>query len=195
MMYGTGKWKPLQQILNELFQICKDGSSTSSGVCYYISKIVITSRRLPSLDTPLKWVFHETKFLTDEDSWRLFKTLSRNNNGKKLDREYRGLATEMLRKCKGLPLAVVALARLLKRKDSIQEWERVFCQLKGEEGPHIYGPVNDVLALSYYELPPYILETMLSLLGTFSRRVQYLSRNIEEDVDCRRICQGTRTKQ
>uniref|UniRef100_A0A803KWP9 Uncharacterized protein n=1 Tax=Chenopodium quinoa TaxID=63459 RepID=A0A803KWP9_CHEQI len=146
-------WKPFQKMLNELLQ----EPSTSSSDVFRQSKIVFTSRRLPSpADTHLNWAIHETKSLNEKDSWKLFKKMSRNDTGKKLDREYRGLAMEMLRKCKGLPLAIVALGRLLKRKDSIEEWERVFSQLKGDEGSHLYEPINDILALSYNELPHYL---------------------------------------
>ncbi|XP_021713707.1 putative disease resistance protein At1g50180 [Chenopodium quinoa] len=157
-------WEPFRGIIDELFQV----PPTSSPGVACTSKILFTSRRLPSpagADTHLKWVIvHETKSLSQQDSWELFKKmLSKSENGKRLDKNYPGLAMEMVGKCKGLPLSIVALGRLLTRKGSIEEWERVFSQLKGEQGSHLYGPVNDILALSYSELPHHLKPCFLYL--------------------------------
>ncbi|KAL2907001.1 putative disease resistance protein RDL5, partial [Bienertia sinuspersici] len=146
-------WEYLQEMVNKLLL-------PSSGVSN--SKIVITSRQfLPSPDN--KWIFHETKLLSNEDSFTLFNKVSSSGNKRELAKEYQGLAKEMLIKCKGLPLAIVALGKLLKKKDTIEEWERVFSQFEGKEGSYLYGPVTDILALSYYELPDYLKPFFLYL--------------------------------
>ncbi|XP_021727474.1 putative disease resistance protein At1g50180 [Chenopodium quinoa] len=154
-------WEYFQKILHNLL-ISEDESSsvfTTAG-----TKIVITTRQHLQLsaDTNLNWQCHYTRFLSDEDSWKLFNEMTKSSK-RELAKEHRGLAMEMLGTCKGLPLAIVALGRLLKIKDTIQEWERVFSHLDGEEGTHLYRPVNDILALSYDELPYYLKPCFLYL--------------------------------
>ncbi|XP_056695203.1 putative disease resistance protein At1g50180 [Spinacia oleracea] len=154
-------WESFQKILQSLL-----GHESSSSVYPTTStKIIVTTRQhlQQSPEYNLKWQYHYTRFLNDDDSWKLFNEVSRSDNGRELAREYRGLAMEMLGTCKGLPLAIVALGRLLKIKDTIHEWERVFTRLDGEEGTHLYRPVNDILALSYDELPYYLKPCFLYL--------------------------------
>ncbi|XP_021713701.1 probable disease resistance protein At1g58602 [Chenopodium quinoa] len=155
-------WEYFQKILHNLLISDEDESSsvfTTAG-----TKIVITTRQHLQLsaDINLKWQCHYTRFLSDEDSWKLFNEMTKSNE-RELAKEHRGLAMEMLGTCKGLPLAIVALGRLLKLKDTIQEWERVFSRLDSEEGMHLYRPVNDILALSYDELPYYLKPCFLYL--------------------------------
>ncbi|KAL2906994.1 putative disease resistance RPP8-like protein 4 [Bienertia sinuspersici] len=156
-------WEFLRETLpkliqyNEMNELCKD------------FKIVFTSRQhLQPFESPsLRWHFHETQLLSQDNSWVLFNKVSTSNShGKELAKEYKSLATEMLKKCGGLPLAIVALSSFLKTKDSIQEWEKVFSQLVGKEGPHLYRPVNDILALSYDDLPNF-LKPFFLYIGLF----------------------------
>ncbi|XP_021727918.1 probable disease resistance RPP8-like protein 2 [Chenopodium quinoa] len=143
---------------------------------YDITKIVITSRYQYPLEPPntcffkideIQWYLHEVQLLNKDYGWDLFNKVSSSDDGKELAREYSGLATEMLSKCGGLPLAIVALGKLLKTKDSIQGWERVFSLLVSKEGPNdLYLPVNDILALSYHDLD-YHLKPCFIYFGLF----------------------------
>ncbi|CAO2831233.1 unnamed protein product [Amaranthus hypochondriacus] len=131
--------------------------------------IVTTSRYRfePSENDKVKWDFHEVQFLSIENMLILFKNVSRSDDGKELATEYKGLAMEMLWKCERLPLAIVALGKLLKTKDTIEEWEKVFSLLVSKEGPKdIYLPVNEILALSYHHLP-YNLKPCFLYFGLF----------------------------
>ncbi|XVF30621.1 hypothetical protein REPUB_Repub16aG0074300 [Reevesia pubescens] len=67
-----------------------------------------------------------------------------------LDSQARNLAE----KCKGLPLAIVALGGLLSCKTSIDEWRIVNDNLNWELSNNLeLGAVRCILLLSYYHLP------------------------------------------
>ncbi|KAF3441148.1 hypothetical protein FNV43_RR15059 [Rhamnella rubrinervis] len=66
-------------------------------------------------------------FLTDDESWELLhrKAFPKHIVGhgeKDCSPEFKNLGREMVKKCGGLPLAVVVLGGLLKTKNSLDEW-------------------------------------------------------------------------
>ncbi|KAK8570882.1 hypothetical protein V6N13_103281 [Hibiscus sabdariffa] len=69
----------------------------------------------------------------------------------------------MVEHCAGLPLAIVVLEGILVTKDSVNEWQMVFdnviFHLKRGKG---HG-VEEVLALSYDDLPHYLRPCFLYL--------------------------------
>ncbi|XP_074276955.1 putative disease resistance protein RF45 [Silene latifolia] len=131
---------------------------------YRAYKILITSRQSPL--NRKSWYIHKPQCLTYENSWNLFNLVASNNSPKGLSAEYRPLAMEMLKKCQGLPLAIVALGRLLKTKDTMREWQKVLSQVTGSQATSMYGPVNEILGLSYDQLP-YYLKPCFLYLGLF----------------------------
>ncbi|KAL9246025.1 hypothetical protein vseg_019609 [Gypsophila vaccaria] len=134
------------QSLHEFIALIQGNDSTSRRYT-----IIITSRQTPS-SNHIKWHVHQPQCLTDQKCWELFSKVA-SNSAKPLSDEYRGLAKEMLTRCQGLPLAIVALARLLKSKESMVEWQRVLHRITGTDATSIYGPVNEILGLSYDQLP------------------------------------------
>nr|XP_048326688.1 disease resistance RPP8-like protein 3 [Ziziphus jujuba var. spinosa] len=76
----------------------------------------------------------------------------------------------MAKKCGGLPLAVIILGGLLSTKSSLDEWERVLgdvnSYLNKVQSHQQYEGVNEMLALSYYDLP-YYLKPCFLYLGNF----------------------------
>ncbi|XP_074276953.1 putative disease resistance protein At1g59780 [Silene latifolia] len=137
------------------------------GDCYDFRTytIVITSRQSPQSHRRIKWHIHRPQYLTDEDSWKLLSMVA-SDSSEALSIEYRPLAMAMLRKCQGLPLAIVALGSLLKTKNTMREWQRVLHQIDGTGGISMYGPVNEILGLSYDDLPQYLKPCFL-YLGLF----------------------------
>jgi hypothetical protein len=81
------------------------------------------------------------------------------------------LGMKMLLHCAGLPLAISALAGLLARKDTIDEWDtvhkNVFAYIRRGQGhEQEYAGASWVLALSYDDLP-YHLKPCFLYLGHF----------------------------
>ncbi|CAK9149518.1 unnamed protein product, partial [Ilex paraguariensis] len=96
---------------------------------------------------------YEMNALSDDESWTLFcnKTFEDKRCPQHLERPSRNI----LRKCEGLPLAIVAIGGILALKDKsrINEWEMVQRDLSIElEGAGKYERVKKILSLSYYDL-------------------------------------------
>nr|BAM64838.1 hypothetical protein [Beta vulgaris] len=124
------------------------------------SKIIITTRnqevvQFQNLQRHL--YIHEPRPLSMEESWELFCKIAFNYHTNYNNESYEDLGKEMLKKCDGLPLAIVALAGILNAKRSITEWQQVSEAVRSRvmEGTctHMYGRVGDMLALSYDDLP------------------------------------------
>ncbi|KAL4386624.1 hypothetical protein GQ457_09G029700 [Hibiscus cannabinus] len=125
------------------------------------SKILFTTRikdvalRADPCNTPI-----ELPFLTHDESWKLFirKAFPRNKtDSRACPQAFEKLGREMVKKCGGLPLAIVVLGGLLASKQTQGQWEMVHrsiwkgfqVQPQGQE----YSAVNAILALSYNDLP------------------------------------------
>ncbi|KAK8662496.1 hypothetical protein V6N13_092069 [Hibiscus sabdariffa] len=113
----------------------------------------------------------ELPFLTDDQSWKLFirKAFPRNKTDPRVcPKAFEKLGREMLKKCGGLPLAIVVLGGLLATKQTRVQWEMVHRNiLKGfQTQGHQYNAVNAILALSYNDLP-YQLKPCFLYLGHY----------------------------
>uniref|UniRef100_A0A803MQM1 NB-ARC domain-containing protein n=1 Tax=Chenopodium quinoa TaxID=63459 RepID=A0A803MQM1_CHEQI len=118
---------------------------------------------------------HAPRPLSEEDSWVLFCKIAFNYHTDCNTESYEKLGKEMLKKCDGLPLAIVALAGILNTKRSIREWQQVNEAVRSRvmEGTctHMYGKVGDMLALSYDDLPGNLKPCFL-YLGVFPEDCQ-----------------------
>ncbi|TYI08067.1 hypothetical protein ES332_A10G271400v1, partial [Gossypium tomentosum] len=126
------------------------------------SKILFTTRnrnvasRADPWSTPV-----ELSLLTDDESWNLLckKAFPRSKMGSQCcSEEFVKLGKEMVKKCGGLPLAIVVLGCLLATKQSVAQWEMVHKNIHGHlnELPRQdrqYGAVNRILVSSYNDLP------------------------------------------
>ncbi|KAK5795499.1 probable disease resistance RPP8-like protein 4 [Gossypium arboreum] len=126
------------------------------------SKILFTTRNrnvalhADPCNTPM-----ELSLLTDDESWNLLcrKAFPRSKMGSQCcSQEFVKLGKEMVKKCGGLPLAIIVLGCLLATKQSVAQWEMVHKNIHGHlnELPHQdrqYGAVNRVLVSSYNDLP------------------------------------------
>lgn len=104
------------------------------------------------------------KPLNNDDSKRLFM---KRTFGHKDDcpLELKETSDDILRKCDGLPLAIVNIASLLATKrPSKEEWEGVHKSIGSTlEQDHELGVVKNILFLSYYDLPYYLKICLLDL--------------------------------
>ncbi|PSR91603.1 Disease resistance protein [Actinidia chinensis var. chinensis] len=91
--------------------------------------------------------------LASEDSWTLFcrKTFQGNSSPPYLE----GLSRDILRRCEGLPLAIVAISGLLTTKEkNVEEWERISRSLGAElEENEKLTSMSRILSLSFFDLP------------------------------------------
>ncbi|KAF8394055.1 hypothetical protein HHK36_020257 [Tetracentron sinense] len=136
------------------------------------SKIMITTRNKEvAMHADPFSLPHEPRCLTDEESWVLLckKAFPRDvvARGDFLDADMERLGRKMVKKCGGLPLAVVVLGGLLATKKSLYEWEKVSknFHIHLSEG-QLQQRVMGILALSYHDLP-YYLKPCFLYLGLF----------------------------
>ncbi|GAB4836863.1 hypothetical protein Ancab_001778, partial [Ancistrocladus abbreviatus] len=138
------------------------------------SKVIITTRN-KDLPPHADWncIIHEPPLLTEEQRWDLLKKIA-------MDGRHTGVADiarleelgrDMIRKCGGLPLAIVTLAGLLRTKYRLDEWEYVNRILSSKllklKGPAHYGKsVYETFQLSYLDLPHYLKPCFLYLALT-----------------------------
>ncbi|XP_062083903.1 putative disease resistance protein At1g50180 isoform X1 [Humulus lupulus] len=148
------------------------------------SKILLTTRNKDVAEHVDRHGFiHEPHLLDDKESWELFQNKYSSAGMESTDSDSddnerkKELAVEMLKKCAGLPLAIIVLAGLLSKKHTIYEWEQmkrniVRCIGQGEQHDDSkYRSVWGVLGLSYSELPCHLKPCFL-----------YLSRYAEDAV-------------
>ncbi|PQP92197.1 putative disease resistance protein [Prunus yedoensis var. nudiflora] len=136
------------------------------------STILLTTRNKKVATLPNRNSFlHKLQPLNENESWKL---LEKKAISEKADIDLgmytkkRELGMNMLRHCKGLPLAIVVLAGVLARKHTIREWERVHKNVheyirKGIGHEEEYEGASWVLALSYDDLPYYLKPCFLYL--------------------------------
>ncbi|KAG4399892.1 hypothetical protein GLYMA_08G319300v4 [Glycine max] len=123
------------------------------------SRIIITTRHrevAESCRTSSLVQVHELQPLTDDKSFELFcKTAFGSELDGHCPNNLKDISTEIVKKCGGLPLAIVATGGLLSRKSrDAREWQRFSENLSSELGKHPkLTPVTKILGLSYYDLP------------------------------------------
>ncbi|TVU50670.1 hypothetical protein EJB05_02049, partial [Eragrostis curvula] len=122
------------------------------------SRILITARSRKVAEIVGSTDQFDLPFLSPDDSWQLFQqSLVIPANG--LDLEFVEVGKEIVKKCGGVPLAIKALAGVLRGKDRIQEWMSMrdsnLLDIEGEE--HSVS-VSACLRLSYFHLPSHLKE-------------------------------------
>ncbi|XP_031256155.1 disease resistance protein RPP13-like [Pistacia vera] len=138
----------------------------------HCSRVIMTTRKEDVADCADH--VHKLRFLTKEESWRLFcsKTFGKANETKEMVK----FGKEMLKKCGGLPLAIVLLGGLLSKK-SAQEWRLVrdciWLHLNRDSDNHIYY----LLSLSFNDLP-YKLKPCFLYLGLFPEDYEIETRRL-----------------
>ncbi|KAK6946397.1 NB-ARC [Dillenia turbinata] len=93
------------------------------------SKLIITTRNQNvALHADPNCFVHEPRSLTDEEAWELLlkkvKGVIRDDRREEASR-FHELGKEVVKKCSGLPLAIVVLGGLLATKTSLEAWEKV----------------------------------------------------------------------
>ncbi|KAL5717498.1 hypothetical protein ACHQM5_010487 [Ranunculus cassubicifolius] len=116
------------------------------------SKIMLTSRNSRvALHANSQTNPYEPRCLTEDESWVLF--CRKAFPGANCPDNYVELGKQIVRKCAGLPLAVVVLAGLLLTKKSWDEWMEVNNNISWHLSKSQEDRVSKILALSYNDLP------------------------------------------
>ncbi|XP_010652498.1 disease resistance protein RPM1 [Vitis vinifera] len=129
------------------------------------SRIIITTRNDEVASSCIESSFdyiHKLQPLSPKSSWELFckKTFQ---GGCPPDLEK--LSLDIVKRCGGLPLAIVAVGGLLSRKEKlIPEWKKFSDNLRSEfqSNSHLES-INTILSLSYHDLPYYLKSCFLYL--------------------------------
>ncbi|XP_027180482.1 disease resistance protein RPM1-like [Coffea eugenioides] len=135
--------------------------------CNIASRVVLTTRiaDVASASCLASHDFvHEMKPLSSEDSWTLFcdRTFQSNSCPPNLEE----ISRKIMKKCEGLPLAIVAIGGVLALKDKVRidEWEMVLRGFGGEvDGSGKIDRIRRILFLSYNDLPHHLKNCLLYL--------------------------------
>ncbi|KAL2552824.1 Disease resistance RPP13-like protein 4 [Forsythia ovata] len=105
---------------------------------------------------------HVPKFLSEENSWLLFRKVAfAATRGECVYKELEVTGKEIVKKCKGLPLAIKAVGGIMLCKPPHNhEWKRILKHFR-EELVENDNSVMASLQLSYDELPPYLKSCFL----------------------------------
>ncbi|KAF2305309.1 hypothetical protein GH714_003621 [Hevea brasiliensis] len=114
------------------------------------SRIVVTTRNQNVASIMCTIPTHDLRELSDDDCWFLFAKHAFTDGNFGSYSTLEPIGREIVRKCKGLPLAAKALAGLLRSKENAKEWEKV---LKSSLWNLSNDNILPALRLSYHYLP------------------------------------------
>ncbi|KAL3517067.1 hypothetical protein ACH5RR_023969 [Cinchona calisaya] len=150
-VWDTGAWNDLQMSFPE----------DSNG-----SRILLTSRLCDvAMEIEPNSVPHNLRPFSNEECWKLLE--KHIFQGEACPKELLLIGEEIAQQCKGLPLAVVAVAGLLKRTEKRQEWwKRIAESLSSQIINDPEAQCMKILELSYKHLPE-SLKACFLYLGAF----------------------------
>ncbi|WJX37455.1 hypothetical protein P8452_25218 [Trifolium repens] len=147
------------------------------------SKVLITTRNQDVMESCKRSSFIKVlqlESLTEEQSLELFnKKAFRVDDGGCCPKELIDIAKEIVNKCKGLPLAIVAIGGLLSTsKKNVFEWQRFRENLSlGQNKDTHLIDIKDILGLSYNDLP-YYLKSCLLYFGIYPEDYEVKSKRV-----------------
>ncbi|CAH8313418.1 unnamed protein product [Eruca vesicaria subsp. sativa] len=116
------------------------------------NRVIITTRIKAVAEGVDERVYaHKLRFLTFEESWKLFEQKAfRNMPCGSVNEDLNKMGKEMVRKCSGLPLAIVVLAGLLSRKRPSEWTDMCACLWRRLKDNSIH--ISTVFDLSFKEM-------------------------------------------
>ncbi|XXG50949.1 hypothetical protein AAC387_Pa02g4838 [Persea americana] len=117
------------------------------------SKVVVTTRSRQVAESMETTLIHKLGVLSESDCWKLFKYKALRGTEDEECRELIEIGEKIVKRCKGIPLAVRALGSLLRCRRTKWYWERVLeSEIWEWDVPKDDG-ILPALLLSYYSLP------------------------------------------
>ena len=89
------------------------------------SRILVTTRSKEVAST-MRSEDQSLKQLQEDHCWKLFAKHAFRDDDTQPNQECREIGMKIVKKCKGLPLALKTMGSLLYNKSSVSEWETVF---------------------------------------------------------------------
>uniref|UniRef100_A0A0E0IPX6 Protein kinase domain-containing protein n=1 Tax=Oryza nivara TaxID=4536 RepID=A0A0E0IPX6_ORYNI len=134
-------------------------ANTESDIYSFGSRIIITTRsqEVASLASPDKIIRLEP--LSEQEAWSLFcKTTFKEDADRECPNQLKHLATKILERCYGLPLAIISVGNLLALKErTLFAWKNVHDSLVWYgSSDHGIGQVSSILNLSIDDLPHHL---------------------------------------
>ncbi|XP_034229206.1 disease resistance protein RPM1-like [Prunus dulcis] len=121
------------------------------------NRILLTTRNQEIALYPFGVESHvyRIELLEKDEAWELFnKKAFSTYHEHCCPPEFESLASELVEKCEGLPLAIVALSGVLASKESPTEWIKVYSSLNWQlTNNPLLKPMTTILLLSFDDLP------------------------------------------
>ncbi|KAL5564743.1 hypothetical protein UlMin_027907 [Ulmus minor] len=161
-------------VWNENYQLW-DGLKSAFESGAHGSKIIVTTRSKIVASTMGNVAMHELKLVSDEDCWQIFaKHVFNDNANSDALSELQEIGLEIVKRCKGLPLAVKSLAGLLRSTSKPEEWRKILnsdiWHLQFQQ--NLKNNVVPALWLSYQFLPP-CLKRCFAYCSIFPKDYQF----------------------
>ncbi|XP_045801149.1 probable disease resistance protein At4g27220 isoform X2 [Trifolium pratense] len=126
-------------------------------------KLLVTSRSLNVLNSMDIQKEFRLEVLLNEDSWKLFEKMA---GDVVQDFNIKAIAVEVARRCAGLPLLIVMVAKAL-RKKNIYDWKTKLYDLKRFDQEELHEKIYATLELSYDCLESEELKSLFLFIGSF----------------------------
>ncbi|XP_019266316.1 PREDICTED: putative late blight resistance protein homolog R1A-10 [Nicotiana attenuata] len=119
------------------------------------SRVLLTTRdiEVAQYASSLKDSF-KMHLLGPDDSWNLFHQKAFAEKGFPI--EFEDVGKDVAKNCKGLPLMIAVVAKILSSKRTLEEWRKVAESVSSLADVDAYQQCSGVLALSYNHLPSYL---------------------------------------
>ncbi|XP_027158076.1 putative disease resistance RPP13-like protein 1 [Coffea eugenioides] len=141
------------------------------------SKIIVTTRNQQVARMMAKErSIHHLKLMLEEDCRSLFKKHAFKNRDGNENAELEEIGNEIVKKCRGLPLAVKTVAGVLRSKATPEEWKQILVSEEWTQSDNPKGPLP-ALRLSYIHLPSH-LKRCFAYCAVFPKDYQFRKEEI-----------------
>ncbi|KAM5572907.1 hypothetical protein ABKV19_012788 [Rosa sericea] len=131
--------------------------------CLVTCKVVLTSRSRKELSLDMRTQIDiSLDLLNEEEAWSLFENMA---GDVVRDSQIQSVAFEVAKKCGGLPVLIVTVARALKDRNKLQLWKDTLRRLRGFDNKEFTEKAYSALEWSYDQLEDKELKPWFLLCG------------------------------